>query len=155
MSRRPSRPYVDRGMPGLLRYQKGGILPLVCEPPILRPRMLKLHEIQRHNSLEPELQETHRILLRWSEGGGNGLKNPEADIRETHYDPLPPDLQEKVDDIVDGSPWAPLIVKRYRSSLDMDKIAIELDVSRTKLYADLRAALWYFRGRLEAARVHG
>lgn len=154
MGKRIPRPYIDRGKPGTLRY-RGDMLLTVVDPPRLTPRMLKLHEIQRHNTLEPELQETHRIFLRWSEGGGSGLRNPEADVRETHYDPLPPDLQEKVDDLVDRSPWAPLIVKRYRTSLDMKKLAVELDVSRAQLYADLRAALWYFRGRFEAGRVHG
>jgi hypothetical protein len=152
--KRASRAYVDRGKAGELRYQ-GGVLLTVAEPPRLSPRMLKLHEIQRHNSLEPELQETHRIFLRWSEGGGSGLKNPEADVRETHYDPLPPDLQEKVDEIVDASPWGRLMVKRYRMSCAMKDLAVELSISRGQMYADLRAALWYYRGRFEAARVHG
>jgi len=151
--RKPT-PYVDRGKPGALRYQ-GGVLLTVADPPRLTPHILKLHEIQRHNSLEPELQETHRILLRWSEGGGSGLRNPEADIRETHYDPLPPDLQGKVDEIVDNCPWTTLTVKRYRSSLSMSKLAQELRTPRNRLYENLRAALWYFRGRFEKEGIYG
>jgi hypothetical protein len=149
-----ARPYIDRGAPGTLRYQ-GGELLMVIEPPRVPVRMMQLQELRRHNTMEPELMATHRTLLRWSEGGGSGLRNPEADIRETHYDPLPPDLQERVDDIVDSSPWRSLTVKRYRSAQTVKALAIELRVSSTKLHADIRAALWYYRGRFEAARVYG
>jgi hypothetical protein len=148
------RPYIDRGEPGTLRY-RGDVLLTVAEPPRLTPRILKLHEIRRQNSLEPELMDTHRILLRWSEGGGSGLPNPEADVREVHYDPLPPDLQEKVDDIVDNCHWKTLTIKRYRSSLSITKLAQEIGKPRNRLYEDLRAALWYFRGRFEKEGIYG
>lgn len=149
-----SRPYIDRGAPGTLRYQ-GDELLIVVEPPRVPVRMMKLQELRRHNSLEPALQDTHRILLRWSESGGTGLPNPEAETRETHYDPLPPDLQEKVDDIVDCSPWKTLTVKRYRTSLGTKELADVLCTSRSRFYEDLRAALWYYRGKFEAERIYG
>lgn len=133
----------------------GDVMPLVKEPPQVSVRILKLTEIRRHNTLEPELQETNRILLRWGESGGNGLPNPEADQREIHYDPLPPDLQERVDDMVGASPWETLMRKWYRTSLDRKALAKELRVSRAQLYADWRAALWYYRGRFEAERIYG
>jgi len=149
-----SRPYIDRGKPGELKYE-GGILLTVNDPPRVRVRMMKLRELRRHNTLEPELHETERILLRWSESGGTGLFNSEADIRETHYDPLPPDLQEKVDDIMHASPWETLARKWYRSTLNKKALADLFCISRSQLYADYRAALWYYRGRFEAERVHG
>lgn len=146
--------YIDRGVPGTLRYL-GGVLPQVRSLPVVQVRMLKLQEIRRGNSLEPQLQETNRVLLRWSESGGTGLPCPEADVRETHYDPLPPDLQEKVDAIVEDSPWRFLTVKWYRSARDRQELAKELRISRSQLYTDWRCALWFYRGRFELMRVHG
>lgn len=154
MSKRIARPYVDRGAPGTIRYQGGKML-LVKEPPTVPEKILTLQILRRHNTLEPALQPTNRMLLRWAEGGGNGLPNPEADIRETHYDPLPPDLQGKVDTIVEGSPWAMLARKWYRSAGDRKALAEELRISRTQLYGDWRAALWYFTGRFQAERIYG
>lgn len=152
--KRQLRPYIDRGKPGTLRYQGGRLLE-VKPPPTIELRRLALEVIRRHNSLEPELHETHRILLRWSEDLGNGLPNPEAEARETHYDPLPPDLQEKVTQIVDGSPFANFVRKLYRTVLTGRALAAELGVSHTKLLSERRAALWYCRGRFEADRIHG
>jgi hypothetical protein len=129
-------------------------MPRVREPPSVRVRLLALSAIRRHNTLEPQLVETDRILLRWSEGGGTGLPNPNAETRETHYDPLPPDLQEQVDTIVDTSPWRTLTVKWYRSARDRKEIAAELRISRSQLYADWRCALWFYRGRFEALRIY-
>lgn len=148
------RPYIDRGKPGTLRYQGGRLLE-VKAPPVVLVRRLALVEVRRHNTLEPELQETHRILLRWSEDLGNGLPNPEADTRETHYDPLPPDLQERVTLIVDGSPFARFVRKLYRTALTGRALAVELGISHTKLLSERRAALWYCRGRFEAERIYG
>lgn len=153
LRRRILRPYVDRGVSGTLRYQ-GGKLLLVSEPPRVQVRMLKLQELRRHNTLEPELQSTNRILLRWSECGGTGLVNPDADTRETHYDMLPPDLQEKVDDIVDASPWETLIRKWYLSTVDKQGLAELLGMSRSQLYSNWRSALWYYRGRFESQAIH-
>jgi hypothetical protein len=76
-------------------------------------------------------------------------------VREVHYDPLPPDLQEKVDDIVDNCHWKTLTIKRYRSSLSITKLAQEIGKPRNRLYEDLRAALWYFRGRFEKEGIYG
>jgi hypothetical protein len=154
MRKRTPRPYVDRGVPGTLRYQ-GGQLPMVKDPEKVHLQIMTLQDIRRHNSLEPALQPTERVLLRWSESGGTGLPNPDADTRETHYDPLPPDLQEKVDEIVQASPWATLTVKWYRSTLSKQDLAGLLRVSRTQLYGDHRSALWYYRGRFESNGIHG
>lgn len=148
------RPYIDRGKPGTLRYQGGNLLEVRLPTPTAQV-IVSLQAIRRHNSLEPPLQPTHRVLLRWSESLGTGIPNPEADRRETHYDPLPPDLQEKVDDIVEASPWNILMHKRYRTNLDIKALAEVLCVSRAQLYSDLRAALWYFTGRFQAERVYG
>lgn len=142
-------------MPGTLRYQRGGALPLVKEPALTLPALLTLAGLRRHNMLSPALQSTHRLLLRWGEGGGSGLPNPEANVRELHYDPLPPDLHEKVDDIIEGSPWEALMRRWYRTSLNGQELADEMRISRTQLYADWRAALWYFRGRFEASGLYG
>lgn len=148
-------PYVDRGPVGVLRYQHDGGLPVVKDPPPVQRLMLTLQAYQRHNTLQPALQPTHRILLRWGESGGNGLPNPEAEIRETHYDPLPPDLQTKVDDIVAGCAWEMLARKWYRTSLTAKELADEMCIARSQLYKDWNALLWYFTGRFEAERIYG
>ena len=148
------RPYIDRGKPGTPRFI-GGTFPTVRDPPKVPIHRLALEIIKRHNTLEPELEQTNRTFLRWSENEGSGLPNPDADTRETHYDPLPPDLQEKVSDIVDASPWTNFIRKLYRSSLTGKSLAQELGISRTQFYADRSCALWYFRGRFESERIYG
>lgn len=130
----------------------------VKEPSAVQRVMLTLQmhrKLQREKILNPALQPTHRTLLRWAEGGGNGLPNPQAEVRETHYDPLPPDVHEKVEDIVTGSPWETLIRKWYRTSLTNQELIGVLGVGRTQLYVDWNAALWYYRGRFEAAGVYG
>lgn len=149
------RPYVDRGAPGVLRYQQDGGLPVVKDPTPVQRVMLTLQAYQRHNTLQPALQPTHRILLRWGEGGGNGLPNPEAEIRETHYDPLPPDLQTRVDDIVTDCAWEALARKWYRTSLTGKELAEVMCISRVQLYKDWNCLLWYFTGRFEAERIYG
>lgn len=155
LSEKIQRPYVDRGPAGVLRYQQDGGLPVVKDPPPVQRLMLTLQALRRHNTLQPALQPTHRILLRWGESGGNGLPNPEAEIRETHYDPLPPDLQTKVDDIVTGCAWEIFARKWYRTSLTAKELAEVMCISRVQLYKDWNACLWYFTGRFEAARVYG
>lgn len=130
-------------------------MPFVQEPARVRLHILSLQEIRRHNSLEPQLQETDRVLLRWSETGGSGLPNHEAEIREMHYDPLPPDLCEKVDEVVDGGPWKTLTIKWYRSPLDRKVLAEQLRISRNQLYVDWRCSLWYYRGCFERLRIYG
>lgn len=136
------------------RYQRGGALLLCKDPPPVVRVILSRESLRRHNSLQPALQPTHRMLLRWGESGGNGLPNPEADVRELHYDPLPPDLQERVDGIVAGSPWEMLTRKWYRTDLTTKALADELCVSRKQLYVDWGNSLWYFRGRFETEAVH-
>lgn len=148
------RPYVDHGRPGALRYQRGIVITVRVPEPV-QVRRLALEAIRRHGSLEPELQETNRILLRWGESAGSGLPNPEAETRETHYDPLPPDLQEKVTGVVDGSPWRHFTRKVYLATLTGKSLAEELGLSRTKFYSDLRSSLWFFRGRFENERIYG
>lgn len=148
-------PYVDRGPPGVLRYQHDGGLPVVRDPVPVQRVMLTLQSLRRHNTLQPALQPTHRILLRWGESGGTGLPNPEAEIRETHYDPLPPDLHTKVDDIVAGCAWEILARKWYRTTMTGQQLADSMHISRRQLYADWNASLWYFTGRFEAERVYG
>lgn len=155
VSQKIHHPYVDRGPPGVLRYQPDGGLPVVKDPAPVQRVMLTLQSLRRHNTLQPALQPTHRMLLRWGEGGGNGLPNPEAEIRETHYDPLPPDLQTKVDEIVDGCAWEFLAKKWYRTNLTAQGLADEMCISRRQLYADWNALLWYFTGRFEAECVYG
>lgn len=149
------RPYVDRGPAGVLRCDQDGGVPAVKDPEPVKRVLLTLQALRRHNTLQPALQPTHRILLRWGEGGGNGLPNPEAEIRETHYDPLPPDLQTKVDDVVEGCAWEYLARRWYRTSLTAQELANEMCISRRQLYADWNALLWYFTGRFEAERIYG
>lgn len=149
---RRAHPYVDRGRPGALRYL-GGVMPLVREPPIVPVRIMKLAELRRHNTLEPELQETHRLFLRWGEREGTGMPNPDADIREAHYDPLPLEIQQRVSSIVAKSPWLELIHKVYLTNLARGSVAEQLGVSRAQFNANRRAALWYFRGRFEAEKI--
>lgn len=152
--KRTLHPYVDRGPP-VLRYQNDGALLVVKEPAPVERIVLTLQSLRRQNTLQPALQPTHRILLRWGESGGTGLFNPEAEIRETHYDPLPPDLQTKVDDIVTGCAWELFARKWYRTTLTGQQLADLMCISRTQLYADWRALLWYFTGRFEAERIYG
>lgn len=154
-SGRKFTPYIDRGRPGSLRYDHHGRPLRAKSPPPVLVRRLTLELIRRHNSLEPELQETNRILLRWGERAGTGLPNPDAETRETHYDPLPPDLQERVTLLVDASPWARFTRKVYLSTISGKSLAEQLGLSRTKFYSDLRASLWFFRGRFEAERIYG
>lgn len=142
------RSYVDRGIPGVLRYD-GSELLRVKDPPPAKEIILKLEEMRRHNTLQPALQPTHRLFLRWAEGGGDGLPNPGAERRELHYDPLPPTEEEWVTEVVKGSPWETFMRKFYRTTLDTKQLAEELFISRTQLYNDWKNALWYFRGRLE------
>lgn len=148
------RPYIDRGKPGTLRYQGGHLLEV--KPPAAVPQVIvTLQAVRRHNTLEPCLQPTHRIFLRWSESAGSGLPDEDADQRESHYDPLPPDMQTKVEVILTESPWEALIRKRYRTNLNMTQLADALCISRTQIYADVRSALWYFTGRFQSARIYG
>ena len=130
-------------------------MPLVREPPVAPLKILTLSILRRHNSLQPALQPTNRILLRWAEGMGDGLPNPDAEIRETHYDTLPPDVKEKVDGIVFGSPWEMLTRKWYRTSLSIKGLADALHVSRSQIYVDWQSSLWYYRGRFENERIYG
>lgn len=155
LSEKIQRPYVDRGAPGVLRCQPDGGLPVVKDPTPVQRVILTLQSLRRHNTLQPALQPAHRTLLRWAEGGGNGLPNPEAEIRETHYDPLPPDLQTKVDDIVAGCAWEYLAKRWYRSSMTAQELADQMCISKSQLYKDWNALLWYFTGRFEAARICG
>jgi hypothetical protein len=149
------RPYIDYGKPGL-RYQRGGALIVMqAEPEPVRIQRLALEVIKRHNSLEPELQPTHRVLLRWTENEGSGLPNPDADKRETHYDPLPMAVQSKVTEIVDSSPWARFIRKIYFSTVERGSLAEQLGISRTQFYSDRRSALWFCRGRFESECIYG
>jgi hypothetical protein len=130
----------------------------VREPPAVQLAMLTLkthRKLQREKILKPELQPTHRTLLRWGESGGNGMPNPEADVRETHYDPLPPDIHEKVDDIVSASPWEAFTRKIYRTNLTNEQLLVELGIKRTQFYCDWNSSLWYFRGHFEAQMVYG
>lgn len=154
MAKRIPRSYVDRGAPGL-RYQRGGRLLLVNDPEAPAKVRLTLEALRRHNTLQPALEPTNRVLLRWAEGGGTGIPDPDAEIRQTHYDPLPPELQRKVEDIVTGSPWEALTRKWYRSTMTGQQLADLFCVSRTQLYSDWRSALWYFRGRFESDRIGG
>lgn len=148
------RPYIDYGKPGVLRFQRGTVI-TVRNPLPVSVRKLALDAIRRHNSLEVELHGTHRTLLRWSENAGTGMPYPDADVRETHYDPLPPDMQAKVTEIVDSSPWAKFLRKLYSSALTKGSLAEQLGISTNKFYADRRSALWYCRGRFEADRIYG
>lgn len=152
--KRSPRPYIDHGRPGTLRYQRGIVITVRAPIPV-EVRLLALDAIRRHNSLEPELQETNRILLRWGECAGTGMPNPEAETRETHYDPLPPDLQEKVTLLVDRSPWSRFARKVYLATLTGKSLADELGMSRTKFYSDWRSSLWFFRGRFETEKIYG
>lgn len=155
LSRKIHHPYVDRGPAGVLRHGQDGGLPVVKDPAPVQRVLLTLQSLRRQNSLQPALVPTHRMLLRWGESGGNGLPNPEAEIRETHYDPLPPDLQTKVDDIVAGCAWETLARRWYRTNLTAQGLADEMRISRRQLYADWNALLWYFTGRFEAERIYG
>lgn len=147
--------YVDRGRPGELRYEKDGNLLRVKAPAPVPRVMLTLQAMRRHNTLQPALQATHRVFLRWGESGGTGMPNPEAKVRETHYDPLPPDMQQKVDDIVEDCPWKTLARKWYRTNLTGQELADVMCISRRQLYSDWNAMLWYFTGRFEAMKVNG
>lgn len=146
-------PYIDRGTPGL-RYQRGGALILMEHSPVpVAIRRLKLEELRRRNSLEPELQDVNRIFLRWSEREGSGLPDPEADIRETHYDPLPLALQERVTVIVNESPWQKFIRKLYSSTLKQGSLAEQLGISRSQLNIKRSNALWFFKGRFQSEGI--
>jgi hypothetical protein len=151
---RKGRPYIDRGKPGELRFQ-GRTLLRAREPLPVEVRRLVIDTIRRHNTLDPQLQETHRILLRWGESLGTGLPNVSVETREMHFDPLPPDLQQRVDGIVERSPWNKFLVKVYRTALTGRDLAAELGISRTKLISDRASALWYCRGRFEAEGIYG
>lgn len=123
--------------------------------PKTAPRaILTLELLRRHNSLDPQLQPTHRYFLRWAEPGpsGAGPPDPDAPPQETHFDPLPPDVHEVVSELVDAAPARMrLLIRRwYRSQCDTQEIMDELGVKRTKLYGEHRTALWYFRGCFEA-----
>lgn len=149
-------PYLDRGRPGSLRYgQRGTVITMTAEVPSVPwpDRKLTLEGLKRHNSLDPELQDTHRVLLRWSETAGSGEFNPEADKREIHYDPLPLEVQEKVAAIIAASPWGFFVRKLYFTTLTMGSLADQLGISAALLKTERKNCLWYFNGRFEADKV--
>lgn len=147
-------PYIDRGRPGLLRYQRGGALVMMeRQVPPVHIRKMKLEELRRHNTLDPELQDTHRLFLRWTEREGSGLPDPDADVRETHYDPLPLALQGRVTAIVDDSPWEKFIRKLYSTNLTKLSLAEQLGISRSQLNNKHNNSLWYFKGRFQSEGV--
>jgi hypothetical protein len=149
--------YFSRLRPFTGRRSQDESLRVKEPPPVLRMTLTMeklLHARRRQNSLHPQLAPTDRMLLRWGESGGNGLPNPEADIRETHYDPLPPDLQQRVDDIVAHSPWEALTRRWYRTNLPVKDLAEQLCIPRRQIYYDWNSALWYYRGRFESERVY-
>lgn len=148
-----SRPYIDRGKPGI-RFQRGTVI-TVRDPPQVIVRRLALEMIHRHNSLDPELQPTLRVLLRWSENEGSGIPNPDAEGRETHYDPLPPEVQTKVTAIVDQSHWGAFVRKLVMTTLTKGSLAEHMGLSRAQFYAERRSALWYMTGRFESERIYG
>lgn len=147
------RPYIDLGRSGP-RFQRGGRLVLM-QARVIAPEMrrMKLEEIRRHNSLDPELQDTDRIFLRWSETAGAGEFNPEADVREIHYDPLPLEIQQRVTVIVDGSSWRKFIRKVYFTTLTRGSLAEQLGISTAQFKIKRSNALWFFKGRFEAEGI--
>jgi hypothetical protein len=148
-------PYIDRGRPGP-RFESGGALVLMKgKLPQLYPRKMTPEELQRYSSLDPELQGTLRVLLRWSERAGMGEFNPEAEIRETHYDPLPPDIQERVTAIVDTSPWPHFLRKLVMTTLAKGSLAEQLGMAKRTFYSERKNALWYCRGRFEGEHIYG
>lgn len=126
----------------------------VADPPTARGAILTLKALRRHNSLDPELQPTHRIFLRWAEPGPSGAGPPDLDVapRETHFSPLPPDVQAIVTDLVHDAPKRTgLLIRRwYRSQRDTVEIMAELKVCRKQLYIEYKQGLWYFRGLFES-----
>lgn len=150
------RVYLDRGYGQ--RFDDAGEPLRVKDPPTVPRGVLTVElfqrRLRRHNALPPMLTGTDRLLLRWGESGGNGLPNPEAEVRETHYDPLPADLQEMVDDIVSNSPWETLTRRWYRMNITPRQLADEMCIGKTQLYTDWKSSLWYYRGRFEAEDVH-
>jgi len=148
------RPYFDHGRSGVLRLGNDGKPLRAKDPPQVLRVTLTPDRLRRHNTLNPALQSTHRLLLRWGESGGTGLPNPEAEIRETHYDPLPPDLQTAVEVIVGTSPWELLTRKWYRTTLTVRELADSFCVAKSQLYVDWSSSLWYYRGRFDTADVH-
>jgi hypothetical protein len=149
-----SRPYLDRGRPGTPRHDEhGNLVTMTAEVPSAPDRKLTLESLRRHNSLDPELQDTHRVLLRWSETAGTGEFNPEADKREIHYDPLPLEVQEQVSAIIKGSPWSFFVRKLYFTTLTMGSLADQLGISTALLKTERKNCLWYFKGHFEAQKV--
>lgn len=150
---RKLHPYLDYGKPGTLRYQ-GGKLVEGRKVPAVPLRRLPA-SVLRQKGLDPELIQTDRTLCRWSENAGSGMPNLEAEMRETHYDPLPPVIHVQVTEIVDTSPWHVFIRKIYLTSLERGQLYEQLGISRTQFYCERSAALWYFRGRFETSGIYG
>lgn len=148
---RKSLPYVDRGRPGTIRYNEHGV-PVEMQgkvPQVWPERKLALESLRRHNTLDPELQDTHRVFLRWSETAGTGEFNPEAEKRELHYDPLPLEIQQQVTAIVAASCWEKFIRKLYLSTLTRGSLAEQLGISPSQLKNMRNNCLWFFKGRFE------
>lgn len=153
--RKPT-PYLDRGRPGSMRYTpRGQVVEMTGKvPPVPYPeRKLTLEALKRHNTLDPELQDTHRIFLRWSETAGTGEFNPEAERRELHYDPLPLEVQEQVTAIVQASCWEKFIRKLYFSTLTRGSLAEQMGVSTAQLKNMRNNCLWFFKGRFEVEGI--
>ena len=127
----------------------------VVDFPAAIGRVIPLEELRWHNTLEPELLGTYRVLLRWSEREGSGLYNPDAEIRETHYDPLPLEIQGKVTTVIDTSPWPSFIRKLVMTNLTRGALAEQLGMAQRTFYAERKNALWYCRGRFEGERIYG
>src|SRR5262245_42219020 len=117
------RPYRQPGTPGTLHYHNDKLL-RVKEPPQAPYIILTLQELRRHNSLQPELQPTNRIFLRWAAGSGTGLYNPDAEPRrESHMSRLGDAEHKLVDQMIIDSPWETLIRAWYRTEIDTQQLA--------------------------------
>lgn len=116
----------------------------------------KLQEATRHNTLDPELVPTDRMMQRWAVSVGSGLPQ---DVEGWDDKPIskPPPLDDEtaitVDRIVQqlGEKYRRLAVSWYKSAKPRQSIAYELAIPRSSMYLEWRAMLWYLRGRFQGA----
>lgn len=106
----------------------------------------------------PELETTHRILLRWAVSQGSGLPTDTwDDDPKARESPLDDETAIKVDRIIQHdltTKYLHLVVLWYKSPAPREVIARRMGLpGRSSLYPEWRACLSYLRGRFQGVGI--
>lgn len=103
-------------------------------------------------ALDETLLPVERILQRWVSSVNGGIPDARGMDEHGRPPPLPADLAIYVDRDVQRAPSQirQVVVLLYRKHLTPEECARRMGISRPKVYAIEREALWYFRGTFHA-----